>query len=154
MNWDALGAIGELVGAAAVVLTLAYLAKQIAQTNRVANSANIREVEQQYLDLYKLIASDPIFTELVTRLRDPEYRPGSDIDEERLRNFVKIVGTIWFSTQVAYDRGQIDEDTFQIYRDDVKVKLAEWPAIKPYVKNFVESYPSTGHLAIFTPLSN
>ena len=29
MNWDAIGAIGELVGALAVFLTLIYLATQI-----------------------------------------------------------------------------------------------------------------------------
>jgi hypothetical protein len=34
MNWDAIGAIGEIVGAAAVVLTLAYLAIQIRQAKR------------------------------------------------------------------------------------------------------------------------
>ena len=38
MNWDALGAIGELVGAAAVVLTLGYLAIQIRQSTELARS--------------------------------------------------------------------------------------------------------------------
>ena len=32
MNWDAIGAIGELLGAVAVVLTLGYLAAQIRQS--------------------------------------------------------------------------------------------------------------------------
>jgi hypothetical protein len=31
MNWEALGTIGEIVGAVAVVLTLGYLAVQILQ---------------------------------------------------------------------------------------------------------------------------
>jgi len=35
MNWEALGAIGEIVGAVAVVLTLGYLALQIRQSRRV-----------------------------------------------------------------------------------------------------------------------
>jgi hypothetical protein len=34
MNWEALGAIAELIGAIAVILTLAYLAVQIRQNNR------------------------------------------------------------------------------------------------------------------------
>ena len=34
MNWEALGAVGELLGAAAVVLTLLYLARQIADQSR------------------------------------------------------------------------------------------------------------------------
>lgn len=35
MNWDALGAIAELVGAIAVVLTLIYLAVQIRQSSKL-----------------------------------------------------------------------------------------------------------------------
>ena len=38
MNWDALGAIGEVVGALAVVLTLAYLAVQIRQNTKSVRS--------------------------------------------------------------------------------------------------------------------
>ena len=33
MNWEALGAIGEIVGAVAVIATLAYLAVQIRQNS-------------------------------------------------------------------------------------------------------------------------
>ena len=33
MNWEMLGAIGELLGAAGVIFTLAYLALQIRQSN-------------------------------------------------------------------------------------------------------------------------
>ena len=33
MNWDELGAIGEIVGAVAVVVTLLYVARQIHQAN-------------------------------------------------------------------------------------------------------------------------
>ncbi len=42
MNWEAIGAIGEIVGAFAVVLTLAYLAIQIRQNSNLAK-ATIRE---------------------------------------------------------------------------------------------------------------
>jgi hypothetical protein len=152
MDWQTGSQIAEIASAIGVITTLAYLAFQISQTNRIANSANIREVEQQYLDLYKLIATDPVFTDLVIRLRDAEYCPESEIDEERLENFASIVVTIWFSTQVAYDRKQMDSNAFQIYRDDVKVKLAKWPAIKPYVTKFLESYPGAKDLQIFEPI--
>ena len=33
MNWEAIGALGEVVGAIAVVLTLAYLAIQVRQNS-------------------------------------------------------------------------------------------------------------------------
>ena len=51
MNWDAVGAIGEIVGAFAVVATLAYLAIQVryakstaADTNRLMRAAGVREM--------------------------------------------------------------------------------------------------------------
>ena len=36
MNWDAIGAVGEIVGAFAVVVSLIYLALQIRQTREHA----------------------------------------------------------------------------------------------------------------------
>ncbi len=39
MNWEAVGAIGEVVGALAVVLTIAYLAVQIRQNTRALTSS-------------------------------------------------------------------------------------------------------------------
>ena len=51
MNWEAIGAIGELVGAAAVIVTLIYLASQVRYArnatldqNRLTRSSAIREI--------------------------------------------------------------------------------------------------------------
>ena len=38
MNWDAIGAVGEVVGAFAVVLTLIFLAREV-RLSRLANEA-------------------------------------------------------------------------------------------------------------------
>ena len=40
MNWEAIGAIGEIVGALAVVLTLAYLALQVTTAKRATIDQN------------------------------------------------------------------------------------------------------------------
>ncbi len=40
MNWDALGAISETIGAIAVIVTLAYLAVQIRQNTRATHTAS------------------------------------------------------------------------------------------------------------------
>ena len=41
MNWDAIGAIGEIVGAMAVFLTLAYLALQIRQNTKAVQASAV-----------------------------------------------------------------------------------------------------------------
>ena len=40
MNWDALGAIAELLGAIAVFLTLAYLTVQVRQNSKALEQQN------------------------------------------------------------------------------------------------------------------
>lgn len=42
MNWDAIGAVGEIIGAIAVIATLAYLAIQIRSANKYAELEAIR----------------------------------------------------------------------------------------------------------------
>ena len=50
MNWDAIGAIGEIVGALAVVVSLAYLGTQI----RISNRASRQTAEQHLIDVQKI----------------------------------------------------------------------------------------------------
>ena len=40
MNWDAIGAVGEVFGAAAVLVTPIYLARQIRQFNEQGHLVN------------------------------------------------------------------------------------------------------------------
>ena len=67
MNWDALGAIGELVGAVAVVATLAYLAVQIRQSNKLSRATAVQIVSQQNLEFLGMLATNPDLRELWTK---------------------------------------------------------------------------------------
>lgn len=44
MNWDALAALGEIIGAAAVVVTLFYLARQVRQNTRMARAEMTKDL--------------------------------------------------------------------------------------------------------------
>jgi hypothetical protein len=46
MNWDAIGAVGEMIGSLAVVVTLVYLALQV-RTAKVESSSNAIAVERE-----------------------------------------------------------------------------------------------------------
>jgi hypothetical protein len=48
MNWDAVGAVGEIVGAFAVVASLVYLASQIRTQNSEARAASVHQVMHEY----------------------------------------------------------------------------------------------------------
>ena len=48
MNWDAIGAVGEIVGAMAVVVSLVYLGSQIRVQNRESRLAAMHDVSIGY----------------------------------------------------------------------------------------------------------
>ena len=65
MNWDALGAIAELLGAIAVFATLAYLAVQIRQSNVVTREQAQYHMLQNQLSYFDKLAENPDFVRTV-----------------------------------------------------------------------------------------
>ena len=59
MNWDAVGAVGEIVGAAAVVVTLIYLAAQVRAGNRALRTSVRDSAFRQLQDWNNQLVSDP-----------------------------------------------------------------------------------------------
>ena len=91
MNWDAIGAAGELIGAIVVVASVLYLGRQISQTNRIARTSVSREHQVRYGEIYQWICTDQEITNLVAKLRDPEYRAQSAEEEEKIENYHKML---------------------------------------------------------------
>jgi hypothetical protein len=60
MNWEAIGAMGEVFGGLAVLATLVYFSLQIRQSNIVAEAESQRELLT--LDTFAPIVSDPKLT--------------------------------------------------------------------------------------------
>ena len=58
MNWDAIGAVGEIVGAVAVIATLIYLAIQIKDSARAARSAAVTDATTAMQAFYQELGSN------------------------------------------------------------------------------------------------
>ena len=67
MNWDAIGAIGEIAGALAVVLSLIYLATQIRVSNRAAQNSVNKELMDQFSDVLSQVSSSEETSDLWLR---------------------------------------------------------------------------------------
>ena len=85
MNWEAVGAIGEIVGAAAVVISLIYLALQIRAQNREARRAAMHEFSEGFRDTMATFASDSEIAKIFIRGND-DFAGLSD--DEKLRMIV------------------------------------------------------------------
>ena len=64
MNWDAIGAIGEIVGALGVILSLVYLASQIRSQNAESRLSAVTEWTNQWNEWTASFADHPQLSEL------------------------------------------------------------------------------------------
>ena len=71
MNWEAIGAIGEIAGALGVIVSLAYLASQIRTQNRESRLAAATEWTNQWNHFTGSLAENQGLAEIWLRgLRD------------------------------------------------------------------------------------
>lgn len=92
MNWEALSAIGEIVGAFAVVLTLGYLAVQIRGAQRTAK-ANVR---QGAAEILISTLSLQVNNEVLARAK-AKRDASEDLSNEEASQ-LRLYGTIWWRT--------------------------------------------------------
>jgi len=67
VNWDAIGAVSELIGAVGVVITLIYLAVQIRQNTRAVRLDTSHNIMEEIRDMYSLMAEHGELADLVNR---------------------------------------------------------------------------------------
>ena len=139
MNWDAIGAIGEVVGALAVLITLIYLANQIRQSNRIgvtASEAQFRQMAQSVnRSIMELPDDDPFLAQLL--IENPEYTPAQHV---KARMFARTLGNLWAFADSCYRNKLIDYPAYKASIDDVRICFDEYPGIKPVWAELVEVY--------------
>jgi len=111
MNWDAIGAIGEVVGAAAVVGSLLYLAGQVRMSARAsAVESKMQSTTLLYTYIDSLINS-PDLLDLQTRgIADIEAL--AKVDYVRFSNMSMKAFWMFSASYFQYRSGTIDEDGF------------------------------------------
>lgn len=100
LSWEALGAIGELVGAAAVLITLVYLALQMRQNTKAVRIAARTTLQDAFSGVADLLASSPEIAELYLK-GCVDYRTLSRTD--RLR-FSSVLQNYLFSIDMLHEQ--------------------------------------------------
>ena len=85
MNWEAIGAVGETVGALAVLATLVYLAMQIRQNTKAVQAAAIDSANSQVSKIREVIFADADVANMYRRgTEDPASLSEDDTIRYRL----------------------------------------------------------------------
>ena len=115
MNWQAIGAIGELVGGIAVIGTLIYLASQIRQNTKM-NASAIRQSFYDYTTRQMLQGTDDTeFNVALAKaaMTDEELSPG---DRIRMMRLFQAVFVGYQGAYFQHRNGAIGDDDWKMCR--------------------------------------
>ena len=130
MNWEAIGAVGEILGAGAVFVSLIYLAIQIRQnTQSVRNSTHLGNTD--------------LWSQLLLRISDNNqvqaYARGlggdEDLDGFEFAQFMMQCRVLFLGLEnqfYQYCNGSFDETTYQSYKRNVSEDVLVYPGFLAY----------------------
>jgi len=91
MNWEAISAVGEAVGAIAVVVTLIYLAVQVRRGTSATQAASIQAAAATDHEFLLTLGSDPVTAQLwASYLADPDTLP----DEQKMQGHLLMASLL------------------------------------------------------------
>lgn len=95
MNWEAIGAIGEIIGAVAVILTLGYLAVQIRQNTKAVRASALDSSVTAIGAIRQAVFSSGEVVSIYRRGLDSPHELDED-ERERFRLLMhNILWSIW-----------------------------------------------------------
>jgi hypothetical protein len=136
MDWNAVGAVGEILGAVAVFLTLLYLATQVRQTNKMARFETSREIIGQFNACNHLYATDATIREVLLKKGELSVE-----EAEQLYSYVDMYCNAWATAQLAFDQGLVDDALFAGVVRDIEVAINRWPNMRQPVERWFSNYP-------------
>jgi hypothetical protein len=130
MSWEAVGAVGEIVGAAGVIVTLGFLVYQLRQNTRALRADSFRNIfELGHTRTSKIIESAEV-AELFDRGRR-SYRELSRIDQTRF-HYLMAQALHSVEAMLFYHRANDEQTIFgemarrQVSRAALDAGMVEW----------------------------
>lgn len=130
MNWTAIGAIGEILGAAGVIITLIYLARQVRQNTRATRLSTSHSIASAARDWNRPLLADP---ELAWTFQVGTEDP-SMLDERERARFIELCFSLFRMFEDAHyqwQKGALDSDVWHGY-EALYAAYAKAPGFQAY----------------------
>ena len=137
MNWEAISAVGEIVSATTVVVTLIYLAIQIRHSTKATQAVSIQTASALDQDFLLAVGADPTTAHTWTKYLTA---PQTLTDDERLQGAF-LLGAVMRRLENIYlqkQLGSLSEEGW-VSRQSLFVGIARSPGYLVYL----ESLPAT-----------
>ena len=137
INWEAIGAVGEVTGAFAVVVTLIYLVKQLRE-NTSSNRTNASwSMMQSFNQMHETVVASPQFSEAVRKafLNQPlTPNEATQINSMMLHYLNTLV-----AADESYRSGQLSKELWQWIKKDLEWTLQG--SMRSYLINHLKIVP-------------
>jgi hypothetical protein len=153
MNWGAIGAIGEIPGAAGVIVTLIYLARQIRQNTRATKLSMSHSIASATREWNRPLLQDP---ELAWTFQVGTEDP-TRLDEKEQARFVELCFSLlrmFEDAHYQYAHGALDPEVWRGYEKlfGAHAKApgfqAYWKVredtFRPEFRDFIAAYEAPG----------
>jgi hypothetical protein len=121
MNWDAIGAVGEIIGALAVVVSVVYLAAQVKKQTTESQLAATRELSTLYNDCLNPAFQEKEFSSLyLGAIQNYDDIPRED--RFRIAMYIQKVCRMFEQHFVHIRQQKVD----QIFVDSINLSFEEW----------------------------
>ena len=116
MNWDAIGAVGEIIGALAVVISLLYLAVQIRAQNKQARLTALHEMSKEFRETTVKFANGDI-ADIFIRANQ-NYESITDAESVRLIVLATNLFRAWEVAFIDNRDGHLDRNLWEAISRD------------------------------------
>lgn len=140
----------ELVGIAAVVLSLLLLAYEVRQSNRIAQATTTYEVNRDINQFNELGYSSPEAAALLIKFRDGSQL--TDVEAMQLQLMARRFLNLWGVQENAYENGLLTDEQIEMTKADVISVTTVFPALKNVLLALIMEQPELRESYVLQPL--
>ena len=132
MSWEAIGAIGSLLGAISVLLTLLYLAKQIKENSKLLTTSVYQTAVDGYNEMASMFLENP---ELARNLLMDKPAQLSEVDAYRLNLILRVYLNQGLKLFKLYEAGIFPEEDWLLRAAEIKQVINQTDFSREFVRN-------------------
>ena len=106
VNWEAVSAIGQVVGAVAVVISLIYLANEVRGNSRATRLESMRSLSDAINQFFRTVAQD-------AELADFFYRGMRDFEANKAGSLLRFSALMDYLFRIYEDMAEIPRERFK-----------------------------------------
>lgn len=120
MNWEAIGAIGEIVGAIAVLVTLIYLAMQVRQSSDTQRAQTHQQLAHDRIINYRLMIENKEIRDAISKA---QFGKPLTVEEQGLLYWISMANIRAYENELyQHSKGMIEDEELESQR-----KVLEYP---------------------------